>query len=247
MAGFRERRKMLHNVLSRQLPVDPARVDGGPGRRRHRSGPAAADPRGGGVARAARGARSDRAGRPRTTRIRPAGSGMTAVDPLRRLSPVVRLAPAKLNLTLAVIGRRDDGYHSLHSVFVPLALADRLSLAAAAGQRDTLHVSGLDAGPRQTIWCSGPSPRPGPRSAVAGPAVPHPLRPSPPASTSGSPSPRAWPAARRMRLRRSMAPSRRGAPNSTTTRVTGWPPASARTSRSSWPAGRPSSKAGARP
>ena len=33
-------------------------------------------------------------------------------DPLRRLSPVVRLAPAKLNLTLAVVGRRDDGYHA---------------------------------------------------------------------------------------------------------------------------------------
>jgi 16S rRNA (adenine1518-N6/adenine1519-N6)-dimethyltransferase len=27
MAGFRERRKMLHNVLARQLPVDAARVD----------------------------------------------------------------------------------------------------------------------------------------------------------------------------------------------------------------------------
>ena len=26
-AAFRERRKMLHNVLSRQLPVDAARVD----------------------------------------------------------------------------------------------------------------------------------------------------------------------------------------------------------------------------
>ena len=26
-AGFRERRKMLHNVLSRQLPVDAGRVD----------------------------------------------------------------------------------------------------------------------------------------------------------------------------------------------------------------------------
>ena len=25
-AGFRERRKMLHNVLARQLPVEPARV-----------------------------------------------------------------------------------------------------------------------------------------------------------------------------------------------------------------------------
>ena len=68
-------------------------------------------------------------------------------DPLRRLSPVVRLAPAKLNLTLAVVGRRDDGYHALHSVFVPLALADRLSLAPVAGHRDTLHVTGLDAGP----------------------------------------------------------------------------------------------------
>ena len=68
-------------------------------------------------------------------------------DPLRRLSPVVRLAPAKLNLTLAVVSRRDDGYHALHSVFVPLALADRLSLAPVAGERDTLHVAGLQAGP----------------------------------------------------------------------------------------------------
>ena len=68
-------------------------------------------------------------------------------DPLRRLSPVVRLAPAKLNLTLAVVARRDDGYHTLHSIFVPLTLADRLSLAPFGGDRDTLHVIGLDAGP----------------------------------------------------------------------------------------------------
>ena len=44
-AAFRERRKMIHNVLSRQLPVDAGRVDGGPGDGRDRSGPAAADPR----------------------------------------------------------------------------------------------------------------------------------------------------------------------------------------------------------
>ena len=97
-------------------------------------------------------------------------------DPLRRLSPVVRLAPAKLNLTLAVVGRRDDGYHSLHSVFVPLTLADRLSLAPIAGHRDTLHVTGLDAGPppdnivfralaaaRAAVgggWAGGPGPAP---------------------------------------------------------------------------------------
>jgi len=56
--------------------------------------------------------------------------------------PVIRLAPAKLNLTLAVTGRRRDGFHDLHSVMVPLALGDRLSLARAAGTTDSLHVVG---------------------------------------------------------------------------------------------------------
>jgi 4-diphosphocytidyl-2-C-methyl-D-erythritol kinase len=58
---------------------------------------------------------------------------------------VVRYAPAKLNLTLAVMGRRDDGFHSLHSVIVPLTFSDALTVSAAPGGdvADSLRISGL--------------------------------------------------------------------------------------------------------
>ena len=62
-------------------------------------------------------------------------------------TPVVRLAPAKLNLTLAVVGTLPNGFHELHSVMVPLALADRLSLARAGGAEDSLHVVDADGRP----------------------------------------------------------------------------------------------------
>ncbi len=80
----------------------------------------------------------------------PAGPDARAMsDPQRRVTPVVRLAPAKLNLTLAIIGRRDDGFHALHSVMVPFGLADRLALAPAFVAGDRLHVTGTwpDLGP----------------------------------------------------------------------------------------------------
>ena len=70
------------------------------------------------------------------------------------LAPVVRLAPAKVNLTLSVGARRSDGFHDLHSVMVPLGLADRLSLARAAGPRDSLHVVGGPDG-RMTLDAAG--------------------------------------------------------------------------------------------
>jgi 4-diphosphocytidyl-2-C-methyl-D-erythritol kinase len=74
------------------------------------------------------------------------------IDPARVVTPVVRLAPAKLNLTLAIVGRRSDGFHVLHSVMAPLDLADRLTVSPdpSPGGVDALHVEGFDAGPIQS-------------------------------------------------------------------------------------------------
>ncbi len=58
--------------------------------------------------------------------------------------------PAKINLTLAVLGRRSDGFHELHSIVARTTLVDRLSLAwdpTAPAGRDRVLVegAGLDA------------------------------------------------------------------------------------------------------
>jgi 4-diphosphocytidyl-2-C-methyl-D-erythritol kinase len=42
------------------------------------------------------------------------------------------LAPAKVNLTLEILSRRDDGYHTLRSVMVPVGLYDRIVLEPAS-------------------------------------------------------------------------------------------------------------------
>ena len=91
-------------------------------------------------------------------------------------STVVRVAPAKLNLTLAVVGRRPDGYHALHSVMVPLGLADRLSLAPAGGHEDTLHVDGFPtgAGPDDLVLRALAEARRAVGAGWAGPAGPPP-------------------------------------------------------------------------
>jgi 4-diphosphocytidyl-2-C-methyl-D-erythritol kinase len=39
------------------------------------------------------------------------------------------LAPAKINLTLMVKGRRDDGFHEIESLMVPISVFDRIAIA----------------------------------------------------------------------------------------------------------------------
>lgn len=51
-------------------------------------------------------------------------------------------APAKLNLYLDVISRRDDGYHDIETVFQTISLWDRLTFSPG-GTRTQLTVSGI--------------------------------------------------------------------------------------------------------
>ena len=170
-------------------------------------------------------------------------------DRRRASTPVVRLAPAKLNLTLAVVGRRPDGFHALHSVMVPLGARRPAEPGARPRRpRDTLHVDGPRRRPAR-----GQPRAPGDRRGAGGRRR-RPVRPvrrptparSPPGSRSGSRSRPASAAAAATPPPRSTRRSRPGAPSSTPDDGRARSPRrSARTCRSSWPAARRSSRAAA--
>jgi 4-diphosphocytidyl-2-C-methyl-D-erythritol kinase len=54
--------------------------------------------------------------------------------------PLIEKAPAKINLTLRVLGRREDGYHELESLVAFADLADKIELEPGEGA--TLAVGG---------------------------------------------------------------------------------------------------------
>lgn len=64
-------------------------------------------------------------------------------------------APAKINLSLDVVGRRDDGYHLLSTVMQSLRLSDRICLTVGLKQPDIdlcCDRSGLPLDQRNTAW-----------------------------------------------------------------------------------------------
>src|SRR5262245_12735243 len=55
---------------------------------------------------------------------------------LRTDNKRIARAPAKLNLFLEVLGRRDDGFHELETLMVPIHLADQVALAPLSAPGD---------------------------------------------------------------------------------------------------------------
>lgn len=56
-------------------------------------------------------------------------------------------APAKINLALRILGRRDDGYHELDTLFQAVSLSDEIVLTERPGPGIELSVDGADVGP----------------------------------------------------------------------------------------------------
>jgi 4-diphosphocytidyl-2-C-methyl-D-erythritol kinase len=72
----------------------------------------------------------------------------------RRDSVVWVWAPAKINLYLEVLGRREDGYHELATLMVAINLYDTLEFEAAPPEEIHLHCDcpDLPGGPQNLVW-----------------------------------------------------------------------------------------------
>ena len=72
--------------------------------------------------------------------IAPGMSLTTLEHPRAKVARTLRAdAPAKINLTLEVLGRRDDGYHELRSLVIGVDLADRVRCRTSSVPGISLH------------------------------------------------------------------------------------------------------------
>ena len=70
---------------------------------------------------------------------------------MNKLSNVSSLAYAKLNLTLEILGRRDDGYHEIKTVMQTINLADRLEFSPSTRLQVECDDQSL-AGKANLVW-----------------------------------------------------------------------------------------------
>ena len=57
---------------------------------------------------------------------------------------ITLLSPAKINLTLEVLGVRDDGYHELRSIMQPIDFFDEIRIETEDGEGISLESSGIE-------------------------------------------------------------------------------------------------------
>lgn len=67
------------------------------------------------------------------------------------LSNVFELAPAKLNLTLKVLPKREDGFHNIESIFQKIRLCDELTVSRSESAGFSLHVQGMELPEENTV------------------------------------------------------------------------------------------------
>lgn len=63
-------------------------------------------------------------------------------------------APAKVNLALRILARREDGYHEIETLMVPVSLADEIEITVVAGQgiKMTCDAPDIPVGPDNLVW-----------------------------------------------------------------------------------------------
>ena len=70
------------------------------------------------------------------------------------MSTITLLSAAKINLTLEVLGVREDGYHELRSIMQPIDFFDEIRIEAEAGEGISLESSGIEipSGKENLAW-----------------------------------------------------------------------------------------------
>jgi 4-diphosphocytidyl-2-C-methyl-D-erythritol kinase len=79
---------------------------------------------------------------------------MSAPDLETTATTVSLNTPAKVNLTLAVLGKRADGFHEIESLVIPIPLYDQVCLVKSTcnGMQLTCDDPALPVGPENLVW-----------------------------------------------------------------------------------------------